>query len=179
MVSTAEREQQLISWRRDKVLELLAQGHTSQKEISQKLGVSEPTVSRDIAFLARQSKENLKFYVEQRIPLEIEKCYTGLNIVLSKAFDITDQENVKISEKIAALHVILTTYDKISDVLLGQPIVKEVVDKFKIKRKQLEEAANEIQREREKDRERKRVGLTAEEYEAAEMETEDRNRVVA
>ena len=101
MVSTVEREQQLISWRRDKVLELLAQGHTSQKEISQKLGVSEPTVSRDIAFLARQSKENLKFYVEQRIPLEIEKCYTGLNIVLSKAFDITDQENVKISEKIA------------------------------------------------------------------------------
>jgi len=96
---------------------------------------------------------------------------------LSKAFDITDQENVKISDKIAALHVILTTYDKISEVLLGQPIVKEVVDKFKIKRIQLEEAANEIQREREKDRERKRVGLTAEEYEAAEMETEDRNRV--
>jgi DNA-binding Lrp family transcriptional regulator len=179
MVSTAEREQQLISWRRDKVLELLAQGHISQKEISQKLGVSEPTVSRDIAFLTRQSKENLKFYVEQRIPLEIEKCYTGLNIVLSKAFDITDQENVKISEKIAALHVILTTYDKISEVLLGQPIVKEVVDKFKIKRKQLEEAANEIQREREKDRERKRVGLTAEEYEAAEMETEDRSGVIS
>ena len=77
------------------------------------------------------------------------------------------------------LHVILTTYDKISEVLLGQPIVKEVVDKFKIKRKQLEEAANEIQREREKDRERKSVGLTAEEYEAKETETEDRNCVVA
>ena len=77
----------------------------------------------------------------------------------------------------AALHVILTTYDKISDVLLGQPIVKEVVDKFKIKRKQLEEAANEIQREREKDRERKRLGLTAKEYEAVEKETEDPNQV--
>ena len=37
------------------------------------------------------------------------------------------------------MDVILTTYDKISDVLLGQPIVKEVVDKFKIKQKQLEE----------------------------------------
>jgi hypothetical protein len=102
-----------------------------------------------------------------------------LNIVLSKAFDITDQEDVNISDKIAALNVILTTYDKISDVLLGQPIVKEVVDKFKIKRKQLEEAANEIQREREKDRERKRSSLTTEEYEAAKMETEDRNRLVA
>lgn len=88
---------------------------------------------------------------------------------MSKAFDITDQENVKMSDKIAVLHVILTTYDKISEVLLGQPIVKEVVDRFKIKREQ-EEAANEIQREREKERERKRAGLTAEEYEVTEME---------
>ena len=61
MVSHVKREQQIISWRREKVLEFLAQGHTSQREISQKLGVSEPTVSRDIAFLTRQSKENLKF----------------------------------------------------------------------------------------------------------------------
>jgi DNA-binding Lrp family transcriptional regulator len=177
MVSYVEREQQIISWRREKVLEFLAQGHTSQREISQKLGVSEPTVSRDIAFLTRQSKENLKFYVEQRMPLEIEKCYTGLNIVLRQAFEITNLENAKISEKIAALQVILTTYDKISEVLSGQPIIKEVVDKFRIKREQLEAAANEIQREREKDRERKRLGLTIEEYETMLMETEDPNRV--
>jgi hypothetical protein len=89
-------------------------------------------VSRDIVFLTRQSKENLKFYVEQRMPLEIEKCYTGLNIVLRQAFEITNLENAKISEKIAALQVILTTYDKISEVLSGQPIIKEVVDKFRI-----------------------------------------------
>jgi hypothetical protein len=88
------------------------------------------------------------------MPLEIEKCYTGLNIVLRQAFEITNMENAKISEKIAALQVILTTYDKISEVLSGQPIIKEVVDRFRIKRKQLE-AANEIQREREKDREKK------------------------
>jgi Trp operon repressor len=177
MVSNVEREQQLISWRREKVLEFLAQGHTSQRAISQKLGVSEPTVSRDIAFLTRQSRENLKFHVEQRMPLEIEKCYTGLNIVLRQAFEITNLENAKISEKIAALQVILTTYDKISEVLSGQPIIKELVDKFRTKREQLEAAANEIQREREKDRERKRLGLTAEEYETMLMESEDPNRV--
>jgi DNA-binding Lrp family transcriptional regulator len=177
MVSHVEREQQIISWRREKVLEFLAQGHTSQREISQKLGVSEPTVSRDIVFLTRQSKENLKFHVEQRMPLEIEKCYTGLHIVLRQAFEITNLENAKISEKIAALQVILATYDKISEVLSGQPIIKEVVDRFRIKREQLEAAANEIQREREKDRERKRLSLTPEEYEVKEMETENPNRV--
>jgi hypothetical protein len=43
------------------------------------------------------------------------------------------------------------------------------------KQKQLEDAANEIQKEREKDRDSKRLGLTAEEYEA--LETEDPNHV--
>jgi DNA-binding Lrp family transcriptional regulator len=159
------------------VLEFLAQGHTSQKEISQKLGVSEPTVSRDIAFLTRQSKENLKFHVEHRIPFEIERCYTGLNLVLRKAFGITNQDNAKISEKVAALQVILTTYDKIWEVISGRPVLKEIIDKFKTKQEQLEEAANEILREREKDRERKRLGLTIEEYKAMEMKTEDPNHV--
>jgi hypothetical protein len=92
-------------------------------------------------------------------------------------FEITNLENAKISEKVAALQVILTTYDKMWEVISGRPILKEIIDKFKTKQKLLEEAANEIQREREKDRERKRMGLTIEEYEAMEMETEDPNRV--
>jgi DNA-binding Lrp family transcriptional regulator len=177
LVSPVEREQQLISWRREKVLEFLAQGHTSQREISQKLGVSEATVSRDIVYLTRQSKENLKFYVEQRMPLEIEKCYTGLNIVLRQAFEIVNLENVRTSEKITALQLILHTYDKISEVLSGQPIIKEVADRFRVKREELEVAAKEIQREREKDRERKRLGLTTEEYDVARMKTENPNRL--
>ena len=60
----------------------------------------------------------------------------------------------------------------------GRPVLKEIIDKFKIKQEQLEEAANEILREREKDRERKRLGLTIEEYEIMKTETEDPNRVV-
>jgi DNA-binding transcriptional regulator LsrR (DeoR family) len=172
-----EEEHKLISLRQSRVAELLAQGYTNQSEIARQLNVSEPTVSRDIQFLNRQAQENLKFHVEQRIPFEIEKCYIGLNLVLKKAFEITNLENAKISEKVAALQVILTTYDKISEVISGRPVLKEVINKFKAKQEQLEEAAKEIQREREKDRERKRLGLRAEEYEALEMETEDSNRV--
>jgi LPS O-antigen subunit length determinant protein (WzzB/FepE family) len=172
-----EEEYRLISFRQCKIAELLAQGYTNQLEIAQKLNVSEPTVSRDIQFLNRQAQENLKFHVERRIPFEIEKCYIGLNLVLRKAFEITNQENAKMSEKVAALQVILTTYDKMWEVISGRPVLEEVIDKFKAKQKQLEEAANVIQREREKDRERKRSGLTAEEYEEMETETEDPNRV--
>jgi DNA-binding Lrp family transcriptional regulator len=170
-----EEEHRLISLRQSKIAELLAQGYRSQSEIAQKLNVSEPTVSRDIQFLNRQAQENLRFHVERRIPFEIEKCYTGLNLVLRKAFEITNLENAKISEKVAALQVILTTYDKMWEVISGRPILKEVIDKFKTKQKRLEDAATEIQREREIDRERKRLGLTLEEYK--KMETEDPNRV--
>ena len=55
--------------------------------------------------------------------------------------------------------------------------VQEIIDKFKVKHKQLEDAANEIHREREKDNERTRLGLTIEEYESTLMETEDPNGV--
>ena len=172
-----EEEHRIISLRQSKIVELLAQGHTNQSEIASKINVSEPTVSRDIQFLNRQVQENLKFHVERRMPFEIEKCYIGLNLVLRKAFEITNLENAKISEKVAALQVILTTYDKMWEVVSGRPVLKEIIDKFKTKQKQIEEAANEILREREKDRERKRLGLTIEEYEAIETETEDPNRV--
>ena len=128
--------------------------------------------------LIRPFRENLKFYVEQRMPLEIEKCYAGLNIVLRQAFEIASLENAKTSDKIAALQLILHTYDKISEVLSGQPIIKEVVDRFRLKREQLEaRQQNEIQREREKDRERKRLGLTIEKYQTMLTEAEDPNRV--
>ena len=96
---------------------------------------------------------------------------------MRKAFEIANLENTKISEKVAALQVILTTYDKMWEVISGRSVLKEVIDNFKAKQKQLEEAANEIQREREKDRERKRLGLTVEEHETMETETEDPNHV--
>jgi hypothetical protein len=153
------------------VAELLSQGYTNHSAIARELNVSEPTLSRDIQFLNRQAQENLRIHVERRIPFEIEKCYIGLNLVLRKAFEITNLENAKISEKVAALQVILTTYDKMWEVILGRPVLKEVIDKFKTKQKQLEDAANEIRREREKDRERKSRGLTLEEYETMETES--------
>jgi DNA-binding Lrp family transcriptional regulator len=171
-----EEEHRIISLRQSRVAELLAQGYTNQSEIARKLNVSEPTVSRDVQFLNRQAKENLRIHVERRIPFEIERCYAGLNLVLRKAFEITNVENAKISERIAALHVILTTYDKISEVLLGLPTLNELIKKDKVKREQLQEAADQIIREREKDAERKRLGLTIEEYEGTLMETEDHNR---
>ena len=85
-----EEESRIISLRQSRVAELFAQGYTKQSAIVHKLNVSEPTISRDIQFLNRKAQENLKVHVERRIPFEIEKCYIGLNLVLKKAFEITN-----------------------------------------------------------------------------------------
>jgi DNA-binding Lrp family transcriptional regulator len=146
------KEQDLISLRRSKVMELLAQGYTNQREIAQMLSVSEPTVSRDIAHITRESKKNLGYLVQKRLPLEIERCYMALNLVLRKAFEITNLPNAKVSEKLQALSVILTTYDKIEDLIDNRHVADGIIKGFERKEEELQQREFEFQREKERQR---------------------------
>ena len=60
-MNTREQEEHLRELRRERVYELYAKGF-SNTEISNMLSehVSEPTVSRDLAHLKRQAKENIR-----------------------------------------------------------------------------------------------------------------------
>jgi DeoR/GlpR family transcriptional regulator of sugar metabolism len=89
-------------------LELLSHGYTNQREIAQLHNISELTISRDITHITKEKKQ---------IPLEIERCHMALNLVLRKASEITNSPDAKISEKLQSLSVILTTYDKIADIV--------------------------------------------------------------
>ena len=142
------KEQDLISLRRSKVMELLAQGYTNQREIAHMLSVSEPTVSRDIAHITRESKENLGYFIQKRLPLEIERCYMALNLVLRKAFEITNLPNAKVSEKLQALSVILTTYDKIEDLIGNRHVADDIIKEFERKEEDLKQREFEFQREK-------------------------------
>ncbi|MFL6340893.1 MAG: hypothetical protein ACJ72U_05025 [Nitrososphaeraceae archaeon] len=48
-----------IEWRRSKVQELASQGY-NQPEISKILQISRPTITRDIQYLNKYAKENIK-----------------------------------------------------------------------------------------------------------------------
>jgi DNA-binding Lrp family transcriptional regulator len=146
------KEQDLISLRRSRVMELLAQGHTNQREIAHMLSVSEPTVSRDIAHITRENKENLDHFVAKRIPLEIERCHMALNLVLRKAFEITNLPNAKISEKLHALSVILTTYDKIEDLIGNRYVADDIIKEFERKEEELQQKEFEFEREKKRQR---------------------------
>ena len=144
------KEQDLISLRRSKVMELLAQGYTNQREIAHMLSVSEPTVSRDIAHITRESEEKLDHFVAKRIPLEIERCHMALNLVLRKAFEITNLPNAKISEKLHALSVILTTYNKIEDLIGNRYVADDITKEFERKEEDLKQRESEFKKEKER-----------------------------
>ena len=83
-----------VEWRRAKVLELLSKGD-SQSEIAKTLQVDLSIISRDLYFLRQQAKENIKRYIDERLPEKYEKCLVGLNAITKEAWNTTQQTEDK------------------------------------------------------------------------------------
>jgi len=120
-----EREDSRIDWRRSKVQELTSQGH-SQRDIAQILQVSNGTVNRDLSFLRRQAKTNIKRYIDERLPEEYEKCMVGLTAILREAWTTSQQTEDK-REKIQALSLAKECYSMKLDLLTNATVVEDAI----------------------------------------------------
>jgi hypothetical protein len=118
-------EQQSIQWRRDKVQELSSQGN-SQREISKILQVGIGTVNRDLSYLRQQAKENIRRYIDERLPEEYEKCLVGLTAVLREAWS-TSQQTEDRREKIQALSLAKECYSMKLDLLTNATVVDDAI----------------------------------------------------
>jgi hypothetical protein len=112
-----------IEWRRSKVAKLDSQGH-SQPEIARILQVSIGTVNRDLSFLKQQAKENIKRYIDERLPEEYEKCLVGLNAILREAWNTSHTTEDK-REKIQALSLAKQCYSMKLDLLTNATVVDD------------------------------------------------------
>ena len=83
------RKDDMIEWRRAKVLELSSQGH-NQSEIATIMQVGISTINRDTIYLRQQAQENLKIHVQQKLPEEYQRCLTGMNQVLKLSWQIAN-----------------------------------------------------------------------------------------
>src|SRR6188472_1439625 len=119
------QEQQQIQWRRDKVQELYSKGY-SQREISQVLQVGLATVNRDISYLRNQAKDNIKKYIDERLPEEYEKCLVGLNAITKEAWN-TAQHTEDKREKIQALSLAKECYSMKLDLLTNATVVDDAI----------------------------------------------------
>src|SRR5262245_8296101 len=80
-------KQQQIEWRRDRILELSSQGF-NQSDIATVLQVAKSIVSKDMAYIKRQSQERLTNHIHETIPAEYEKAMNSLNQVLRLTWSI-------------------------------------------------------------------------------------------
>ena len=123
MSTKVERSQ--IEWRRSKVTKLDSQGH-SQPEIARILHVSIGTVNRDLSILRQQAKENIKRYIDERLPEEYEKCLVGLNAITKEAWN-TAQQTEDRREKIQALSLAKECYSMKLDLLTNATVVDDAI----------------------------------------------------
>src|SRR5947208_3661162 len=114
-----------IDWRRSKVQELSSQGH-SQREIAQILQVSNGTVNRDLSYLRQQAKDNIKRYIDERLPEEYEKCLVGLTAILREAWNTSQQEEER-RGKIQALSLAKECYSMKLDLLTNATVVDDAI----------------------------------------------------
>jgi hypothetical protein len=120
-----ESSQRQIEWRRSKVAELDSQGH-SQPEIARILQVSIGTVNRDLSILRQQAKENIKKYIDERLPEEYEKCLVGLNAITKEAWTTSQQTEDK-REKIQALSLAKECYSMKMDLLTNATVIDDAI----------------------------------------------------
>ena len=92
---STKMQQQIIEWRRAKVMELLSKGESSQSEIARILQIDKSIVCRDIAYLRQQAKDNIKRYIDERLPEEYEKMSGRINAITKEAWTTAQQTEDK------------------------------------------------------------------------------------
>lgn len=114
-----------VEWRRRQVFELSSKG-LSQVEIARKLQIHESTISRDLDYLREQSKENLRKYVDEKLPEEYEKCLVGLTSILKEAWNAAEHTE-EVREKIQALSLAKECYGMKLELLTNATVVDDAM----------------------------------------------------
>ena len=118
--------QKEIEWRRSKTLELLSKGY-SQTEIANNLQVDTSTISRDVSFIREQSKENIKKYVDEKLPEEYEKCLIGISSILKESWELSNSAKEDKKLKIQALSLAKECYSQKLDLLTNSGVISDVM----------------------------------------------------
>jgi IS30 family transposase len=120
-----KQPKQQLEWRRERIAELSAQGRT-EREIASILRVGKTTVNRDLAYLNKQARDNLKFYVQERLPEQYFKCQNGLNQVLKMAWNMIIMDSVN-QPKTQALSLISECYRYQMDLVSNGVVITDAV----------------------------------------------------
>jgi uncharacterized protein YchJ len=107
-------------------MELLSKGESNQSEIARILQVDRSIICRDIAHIKQQFKENIRRYIDERLPEEYEKCLVGLTAILREAWNTSQQAEDK-REKIQALSLAKECYSMKLELLTNATVIDDAI----------------------------------------------------
>jgi predicted transcriptional regulator len=112
-------------WRRYQVLELSSKGY-SQSEIARALQIDRSIISRDSSYLREQSKQNIRKYIDERLPEEYEKCLVGISSILKEAWNTVNNPEDK-KDKLHALSLAKDCYSMKLELLTNATIIEDAL----------------------------------------------------
>jgi hypothetical protein len=115
-----------LQWRRSKVLELSSEGR-NQSDIARMLQVSPATINTDIRLLKQEAKENIRSYIDERLPFEYQKCLVGLDAILCRMSDIANNTESNSRDVLQATSVKMQAYAMKIDLLSNATVIEKAV----------------------------------------------------
>jgi hypothetical protein len=79
-----------------------------------------------LSYLRQQAKDNIRKYIDERLPEEYEKCLVGLTAILREAWN-TSQQSEDRREKIQALSLAKECYSMKLDLLTNATVVDDAI----------------------------------------------------
>src|SRR6187402_2626169 len=79
-----------------------------------------------MSYLRNQGKDNIKRYIDERLPEEYEKCLVGLNAITKEAWN-TAQNTEDKREKLQALSLAKECYSMKLDLLTNATVVDDAI----------------------------------------------------
>jgi transcriptional regulator with XRE-family HTH domain len=106
--------------RLSRIISLYSKGLT-QAEIAQELNVDQSTVSRDLQCIKQEGKKKIEKYLNEDILFEYLRYIAGSNEVTRKLWEIVQDERVMTKDKTNALSLLMQSYNKRLEALIGGP----------------------------------------------------------
>jgi predicted transcriptional regulator len=122
-----------ISWRRNKVKDLLTRGY-AQYEIANTLHISQPTISKDIHHIQREIQKNSDNYGEHLFEI-YRNTLLGLDESIKKLWEIIDSPKTEAKEKIKAITLLKACYEERLALIKSEPGLiqqKKLMDEVKL-----------------------------------------------
>jgi hypothetical protein len=91
------------------------------------LQVSLATINSDLQYLREEARENIRRYIDEKLPLEYQKCLVGLEAILSKTWDIANNADFAEKDRLQAVSVGMQAYNMKIDLLTNATVVERAV----------------------------------------------------